>query len=313
MEKGKDKSTASYEGMGVNAAAFAMRDPYYYDMARIAIRTVERLLTSRYKIAIDIGAGTGMSTMKLLELNIFSKIYAVEPDGSMLHFLRLNTMGNPRVEVVKGKAEELSSLISGKVDFILASEVAPLFNVPGKSQIPVAFQQIAKVLKKGGIFAATLGPSNYNFNLRISDHRSGKVEEGDIMTELSHPLYQKAHEIAMEIVRERYQDFDLENLWPTPKARMDYSLLRIRCEEAGLRLNEIAEELSEISGKRVLEFIRNAWSVWMRWGKLSTFSPEEKRAFMAEVLQRLCNEPDFKWLENKTAYHPVGVIIAEKV
>ena len=134
-------------------AAFNLRDPYYREMARFVIRAAEARFGKPLQTVVDLGAGIGISTMEILaHVDADCRVIAVEPEEGMRYFCGLNTMGDPRVEVVEGRGENLSEVITAftSVNAVLCSQVFHLFNPPGKeSVVPAVLKQIATVLETG--------------------------------------------------------------------------------------------------------------------------------------------------------------------
>lgn len=310
-------------------AAFNLRDPYYQEMARLVIDAARARLGSAVGIGVDLGAGVGMSTMELRKDAAY--VIAVEPEEGMRYFCGLNVMGDPQVAVVEGKGENLSEtiallasrrsnisalddeLVDPGVDAVLCCQVFHLFNPPDKgSLVPAVLQQIAAVLRTGGVFAFDLGPSNFEFATPLSNHRTGEAKRGEILTELSHPLYQRAHEIALRVVKREFPGFDRENLWPPAAARMSFEFLHDAYERAGLHDLEAREDFSPVPGRRVVNFIRNGWSVFFRWGPLAGLPSERKLNLMNEVLGELFREPNFEAMKTVMSYHPTAVFTAVK-
>lgn len=315
-------------------AAFNLRDDYYREMATFVVNVAKsRLGKKNLGTVVDLGAGIGISTMEILKYA--ERVVAVEPDAGMRYMLELNVMGDPRVIVVDGRGEVLmQSLVPLNdlwkdvpglqdeqtqsyfvgFDAVLCSQAFHLFNPPDKeSLVPKVLSEVSRVLRQGGVFAFDLGPSNYKFALPIADHRLGfPPQHGQIVTELAHPLYQRVHNIVLGIVRREFPDFGRENLWPSVAARMSFNFLSDSCEIAGLRNLQVSEDLSPVSGKRVIEFIRNGWTVFFRWPPLSELPSEKKLSLMNEALSQLFLLPDFEAMQSVMSYHPTAVFTVIK-
>ena len=306
-------------------AAFNLRDHYYSEMARFVIGSAKARLGGGLGAVVDLGAGIGISTMEVLKDPTVSRVVAVEPEEGMRYFCELNTMGDPRVQVLEGRGEDFRERITtfswpdtnpvpAVVDAVLCCQVFHLFNPPGKeSVVPTVLAQAAQVLRPGGVLAFDLGPSNYEFALRWSDHRSGKVNPGEIMTELAHPLYRMAHGFTYETAQREFPDFSRENLWPPAAARMDFEFLKRACEGAGFRDLEVHEDLLPVVGHRVVHFIRGGWAVFFRWGPLAELPSERKVALMSQTMNALFDVKDFADLCNVMSYHPTAVFTVVKV
>lgn len=297
-------------------AAFNLRDPYYQEMARFVVNAAKGRIGSMPRMTLDLGAGIGISTMEILkDLGSDSYVIAIEPEEAMRYFCGLNTMGDLRVEVMEGRGEILSEVMKWyqSVNAIFCCQVFHLFNPPGKeSLIPVVLKQVAEVLKPGGVFAFDLGPSNFEFATPLADHRSDNRKRGEMITELAHPLYQRIHEIVLDIVRRKFPKFEHENLWPPVSARMSFEYLSNACEDAGFRNLEVSEDFSPLSGKRIINFIRNGWTVFFRWAPLSELPTDQKLGLMNKALNFLFHEPNFTAMSNVMSYHPTAVFTAVK-
>lgn len=314
-------------------AAFNLRDPYYPEMARFVIEAAKSRLNSTLVTlgtVVDLGAGIGMSTMELLKEPSVERVIAVEPEAGMRYFCELNTMGDPRARVIEGRGENLSDVITPqlvghditlerewKLDAVLCCQVFHLFNPPGQEcLVPKVFAEVARVLQRSGVFAFDLGPSNFEFATPLSDHRAsrasgrGIIRRGEILTEFAHPLYQQAHAIAYDVVKREFSDFERENLWPPAAARMSFDFLRDACEQAGLHDLAVREDFSPVSGRRVINFLRNGWHVWFRWPPLSDLPAERKIALIGEVMNELFRQPDFEAMGSVMSYHPTAVFTA---
>ncbi len=304
-----------FGGAGVPYAAFSLRDPYYREMARLVlaeVKQVKRAIGGPMENCVDLGAGVGVSTMELLPS--FKRIIAVEPEESMREILGMNLFCNPKVAIRSGKAEQLSAVLDdddvGVIDVVTMCQV--MHNL--KEVLPTVLAEISRVLCEDGVLAFDLGPSNFEFTThKISDHRSGKAPAADeIMTELSHPLYLIAHDVVMATVKERYPDFDRENLWPPAGKKFSREELRPAFAAAGLEMVRVTEIMVPISGERVLEFLKNAWAVFFRWKPLCDLPIKEKISAMEDSIKTLCSHPDFDELVSVVAYHPTAIITAVK-
>ena len=302
-------------GGAIPFAAFNLRDPDYREMPRSVIFSAIVKLGAEPKSVLDLGARIGMNVMEALELQPgLERVLAVEPDESMRTMCELNVLGDPRVTVLDANAGNFSLLDGETVDIAFASEAIHLFHPPDKdSMIPAVLKNVAKAVKSEGVLAFNLGPSNWRFALPVGNHRSsfGPNPE-EIITELGHPLYQEAHRIALEIIKREFSDFDRENLWPPAGAEIKYEFLKKACQEAGFTLYEPNEVLSAVSGSRVLNFIRNSWTVFFRWGEVSELPAEKKQVLMEEMMAKLFSWGDFEAMKNVIAYHPTAIFTTVK-
>ncbi len=298
--------------MATGYAAFCCRDPYYSEMAAFVCKAAKEQLGRRPKIMVDLGAGIGMSTIQALEILEPDTLLAVEPNEESRHYCGLATMGDPRVAIKEGLGEKLAEVVSpSSVDVVVCCQTFHILSKPENGLLPQTLEQITEVLKPSGVFAFDLGPSNYKFALPLSDHRSGKVRDGETLTELSHPLYQKAHELAIREVQNRLPD--VETLWPPPDPHQSFESLKSACEDAGLGHLVVQEYLSPVSGRRVIEFIRNGWSVFFRRGQPANLTAQEKLEIMNSFMAALFHHPDFQAMRQVMSYHPTAVLTAVKL
>ncbi|MEU7217863.1 class I SAM-dependent methyltransferase [Nocardia iowensis] len=125
---------------GAHATDYAEHRP---DYPLAAIRwALEPIPTIPAPVVLDLGAGTGKLTEGLLAAG--ATVIAVEPDDGM----RVELMRRlPGVRAYEGTAEEIP-LAAGSVDAIVAGQAFHWFDQNR------AFPEFARVLRKGGIFAA---------------------------------------------------------------------------------------------------------------------------------------------------------------
>ncbi|MDD3308101.1 MAG: class I SAM-dependent methyltransferase [Acetobacterium sp.] len=114
-------------------------------------------LKSPYKNAIDLGAGTGLSTAFLRDN--FQKVYAIEPDKSMVNELQKI---NKNVEIFSCAAEELE-MIEADIDLITSGNA--FYWMDGE----VIISKIYKWLKPNGIFAV------YKYNIPTTISAAEKI------------------------------------------------------------------------------------------------------------------------------------------
>lgn len=308
-----------FKGAAVPYTAFSLRDPYYFEMANLVVTEAKQVAESlgdpNTPYVIDLGAGVGVSTMvarKRFGENIL-ELFAVEPEEDMRSVLAMNLMGDPTVTIVPAKAQNLVEkfgelgLTSSLIDLVMCCQMFHLL----KDDLGQALQQIHKLLDDNRLLVFDLGPSNWEFTThKLADHRSGKKPTPDeVMTELAHPLYQQAHQMAYKEVLKRYPDFDRENLWPPAAKRYTRADLEAALNRNGFDLVRVSEILVPISGERIINFIRNGWSVFCRWAPLDKLSMEEKLSLMEQVIGELMDDKDSMSL---TAYHPTAILTAVK-
>lgn len=308
---------ASRTFRGASYAAHNLRYDYYRNMASLMVMAVQSRAAqtqNQLKQIADIGAGIGVSTKVILDSLNPDLLVAVEAEESMLEFMRLLLMGDPRVRMRQGRAESFSDAIQQylpQADAIFFCQMIHILNAPKGSLVPKALAEAGKVLRLGGVIAFDLASSHYQFELSLADHIGSKRSAGEILTELAHPLMQRAHEIMLELVKNEYPDFDREHLWPVPANRMKRSLLKTHLTRAGFSDMQVREELLPISGQEEIEFVRK-WSLetFLRWPPLDTLPLERKLEIIGLMAERLFQQPEFTSWEHVVAYHPTAIITA---
>lgn len=302
---------------GATYAAHNLRYDYYRHMARLMVMAVQSRAAETQnplKQIADIGAGIGVSTKTILNILDPDRLVAVEAEESMLEFMRLLLMGDPRVQMLHGRAESFSDGIKShlpQADAIFFCQMIHILNAPKDSLVPKALAEAGKVLRPDGVVAFDLAPSHYEFALPLADHLKGKWTIGEILTELAHPLMQKAHELMLQLVKSEYSDFNRQNLWPSPVTRMKRGLLKNYLSRAGFRDVQVREELLPISGEEEIECVRK-WSLetFFRWSPLDTIAIERKMEIINHMTDRLFQQSEFRSWKRVMAYHPTAIITA---
>lgn len=306
---GNSKTPQTFNNAGMAYAAFNLRDPYYREMARLVMTELKQAGIAKnldVNSVVDLGAGIGISTMELRAG--FANIFAVEPESSMHYLLQLNFMGSP-VDVFCGKAENLSEIIPNghQIDAVVACQMFHLL----RDNLSQCLEQIGHVLSRvrDGLLCFDLGPSNYFFTSHeFSDHRSRHAPKpNQIMTELSHPLYRAAHDKVLDLVKERYPEFDRDNLWPPVAKSYTQQELDDVLGNHGFVLERKTELMVPIVGSRIPEFIRNGWAVFFRWPPLDKLSMDEKLELMKPALEYIHRSSDLKSMFSVPAYHPTAI------
>lgn len=305
--------------VAVPYAAFNLRDNYYREMARILFHSAipERVdCYRRMKKVLEIGAGIGISSLVFAELlnEHFQELHLLEPNEQMRALCGLNFLGDPRVHIHAGFAADLEKFPSQEFYGVFASQMVHLLHPSMEnSQLLDVAKKVRGVMVEGGVFAFDLGPSNFQFESPISDHRSGVVNRGEIMTELSHPLYQRAHAIMCDLVnRELGTGHNVTSLWPQSSAVMTREYLTETLLAAGFFSVRFEENVSPYLGvSRIMNFIRNGWAVFFRWVKHNEISQARQFELIELMVGQLFVELQTdKKLSESLAQHPTVAVVA---
>lgn len=126
---------------------YRLEKAYLYDMYRLpyAIEAVNQLLLDigGQNIVADIGAGTGQ--ISSLMATRCKRVYAIEPDPSMLKVAFESLSRFPSIEVIAGVAESLP-FSDGSLDLIVIGNAFQRFR-------PSACQELRRVLSEEGWIA----------------------------------------------------------------------------------------------------------------------------------------------------------------
>lgn len=123
-------------GFEAGAASYELARPGYPDEA-IAVLVAMVGITAGVKV-LDLAAGTGKLTRRLLELGV--SVVAVEPVAGMRREL---LQAVPGIEVLDGTAEAIP-LQDASVDVVAVAQAFHWFDAP------LALEEIARVLRPGG-------------------------------------------------------------------------------------------------------------------------------------------------------------------
>ncbi len=289
-------------------SAFIGRDRYYTEMAELVIAEMVQTHRMPIRSVLEIGSGTGASTAVILS-RTKAVVLVTEPNITMRHILEMNLMGDPRVKVHAMKAELLNPDEVGQHDAVVCCQMFHFL----RDTLDTSLKAINSCLRTGGTLSFDLGPSNYlNSVYKLHDFRSeSEPEPGEIVTELSHPLYRIAHRSAYAFVRKNHPDFVRENLW-APKAKA-FSLADLKSvlEKNGFEIVRVNETLVPIVGSRIIDFIRNSWTTWCRWEPLDKLPIEKKLEIVnAGISKAFEAKEEFQGI---TAYHPSVIFTARKL
>ena len=134
------------------------------------------------------------------------------------------------------------------------------------------------------LFAFTLGPSHHSFTtFHLSDFRSGVVNPGEIMTELSHPIQQRVQQEVLRIVQERH-GYTGGDVWPPKAKQFGLAAIRFANERAWLRQLFVAEEVFLVPGHQIINYSQNGWTSFFRHAPLADLPTEVKIAILILVL-----------------------------
>ena len=293
--------------VGAPYQAFASRDPYYRQMAELVVAEMFQASGCFEPHVLELGPGVGISTEVLLEHG--AKVIAAEPNESMRYFFALNHMGDTRVRLVAGSAEE-QNVEAGSVSCIVGCQMFHLL----KDKLKAVLHEAWAALHPAGFLTLDLGPSNWgSWSYKLHDFRSAipRCFPDELMTELSHPLYQAVHNGALKFVQGSFPEFKRPNLWAEPAKAFTMDELLSAFAAAGFRLARITETAVPIVGPRIKEFVRNSWTTWCRWAPLDALPIDEKLEIVQAGFDSLAKLGDR--YNGVTAYHPTVIITAQKV
>lgn len=161
------------EAYSIKAANYAK---YRWDYAPEAVSfIVEQTGMDGQSVAADIGAGTGIMTQHLMP--VCEHVYAVEPNGPMLSWLRSEYGVQKNISFINATSDD-TGLPERSIDVLLAAQALHWFDAePTKAE----FQ---RVLADGGwaVFARNYGTDResgaYIDGLKNSKYCTGAVESG---------------------------------------------------------------------------------------------------------------------------------------
>jgi len=118
---------------------------------------IERLLPVKIEPAriLDLGAATGSGSRQLAKAYRKSRVVSYDVSGSMLRIAKQKKSFLSKVTEVQGDALGLP-FRAGCFDLVFANLLLPWI-----SDLPACFTEVARVLKKGGVFAfSAIGPDS---------------------------------------------------------------------------------------------------------------------------------------------------------
>lgn len=110
----KSLKTAHTLLFGENAETYARYRPKYPDFL---FKTISKSIDGKKQKAIDVGAGTGISSVQLLQY--FDEVIALEPDAKLANFIKKN-LNNKGLSVVEGDFNSLHTN-TAEIDIINCS------------------------------------------------------------------------------------------------------------------------------------------------------------------------------------------------
>jgi ubiquinone/menaquinone biosynthesis C-methylase UbiE len=104
------------------------------------------------KVVADIGCGTGTQLKVIMEMYFPTKVYAIEPDDSMLNRCRKNlNKSNKSIKYIGAVAEE-TTLQNSEIDVCVSTLMAHHLTTDKKKEMA---KEIFRILKPGGHFILT--------------------------------------------------------------------------------------------------------------------------------------------------------------
>jgi len=108
------------------------------------------------KLILDLGSATGTGSRQLGKQFRKSAVISLDASSQMLRISAARHSSFSRIREVRADAARIP-LPTGSVDLVIANMLLPWMD-----NLPAFFAEIARVLKKGGLFAfATLGPDSF--------------------------------------------------------------------------------------------------------------------------------------------------------
>ncbi len=285
---------------------FNARSPYYRHIAaRLAMHVVDAL--GEYPDSIvDILARTGYATRAFG----VREVVLVEHRPAFAEYLMgtefaSDERGDIRIDRCDVTCNEPLSDLESCERVVICCEQAAMLHPVYQSFI----WQVCEATDTE-VFAMTLGPSHHRFTTyRVADHRSGVVKDGEVMSELSHPIRQATHAEIVRLAKERH-GFDRDDAWPPVAKAFDPCEVRNANEQAGFNGLQIIEETFVVPGHQIHLYDQNGWTFYMRWSPLSDLSGDAKIALLSEAITNVRARPEYDaWCEIE-AYHPVAFYIA---
>ncbi|MFA6146683.1 MAG: class I SAM-dependent methyltransferase [bacterium] len=142
--------TAVEKNFDQSADAYDRFEEHHHLFETLTRRQIELIEPSRPERILDVGCGTGISTMALHQALSWRSpnIYAIDISERMLLRARERCMSLPGVYFVRGDAEKLSSYFNESFDAIFYT--ASIFLLPGYAE---SLRQASHLLVPGGLIS----------------------------------------------------------------------------------------------------------------------------------------------------------------
>lgn len=284
---------------------------YYPAMARLVI---DQALARRGPLlggtVIDVGCGIGMSTMEILERTDTGRVFAVDSSDAMLRICETGFLGNSRVETIRASAGEPRFMNSYDAEMIFCIQMIHLLHKSeAESKVPAAVASFGEVLVSGGVLAMDFGPSNGDFRtFTLADPRMGP-KDGEIMSELAHPLYRAVMDVLPEEASE--WGLNISSFWPPASTRFRREFLEETLRARSFGGIRFVEGLYPMRGVDVWNHIcLNLWTVAKRWLKDSGLTPEQFFKMLEDAVKHVMDSDDFGKHLTVSAFHPYQILTA---
>lgn len=105
---------------------------------------------------LDLGAATGAGSRRLCKSFRKARVVSLDLSEPMLHIAKGRRSMFSRTREIRAEATRLP-LRTGSIDLVVANMLLPYID-----DLPACFSEVARILKKGGVFAfSTLGPDSF--------------------------------------------------------------------------------------------------------------------------------------------------------
>lgn len=286
--------------------AFCSRNGYYYEHA-MRLWQFASQLTVHTGHFVDIRGRTGYLT-DALSIGAAERYTIIEPRAPFAAFLRAKYRERSNVTIVEEEVVPALEHLAGEIDLALCCEQSSFLR-PNYPEVAAA---LAAKMTAGSVFGMTMGPSHHPFrNYRIADHRSGVVREGEVMSELSHPIHQRVQNLVLKIVRAEHGYYRTD-VWPPAAKAFDPAEVQAANDQAGFDTLLIAEELMPVPGSQVPYYGLNGWTSFFRWSPLADLTVETKISILLRAVTAVVEDPEYDKLAEVEAFHPTAYYLAIK-